>query len=410
MRAAIIGGGAAGLFAACLLSRAGVPAVLLEKQPRVGRKLLSTGNGRCNLSNLRASERDYHGDGRHVRAALSALPPEGAIAFFESIGVCCAPDGEGRVYPLSNQAAGVLDALRLCAAENGCELLTEFEAVRIARQGRGFRVEAADGRAVDADFALVCCGGMAAPKLGGGPGGYRLLEALGHGISPRLPAIAPLKTEPEAVRALKGIRMHGALTLLADGRALRREEGEILFNETGVSGIAAMQLAREANLALRRGEACALRLDFLPSAAEDFIDRRAALLPERAMEDFLSGVVPRRLGQVLAKCAGAQPLSLRARELSARQRRALQAALTGWTLELRGTLGFEQAQATCGGATLSDFDPDTLESRRVPGLFAAGEVLDVDGDCGGFNLHWAWASANLAAREILKRCGRAERG
>ena len=404
MRAAIIGGGASGLFAACLLARAGVETLLLEKQPRVGRKLLSTGNGRCNLSNLKASPADYHGDARHVRAALEALPPRSAVAFFESIGLLCAPDEAGRVYPLSNQAAGVLDALRLCAGEAGARIETEFEAVKLLRRGNGFRILAADGRSVDADFALVAAGGMAAPKLGGGPGGYRLLEGLGHEITPRLPAIAALKTDPEAVRALKGIRMHGDLTLLCGAEALRRESGEILFSENGVSGIAAMQLARDVNLAARRGRACALRMNFLPGAPEDCIDRRAQALPHRAMEDFLSGVVPKRLGQVLVRQAGVQPLSLTARELSPAQRRAIREALTGWTIQIKGTLGFEQAQVTCGGAALSDFQPDTLESRLAPGLFAAGEVLDVDGDCGGFNLQWAWASAHLAAREILRRC------
>ena len=403
MRTAIIGGGAAGLFAACALSRAGAEAVLIERQARVGRKLLSTGNGRCNLSNLNASPADYCGDERYVRAALDALAPGDAIAFFESIGVACAPDAEGRVYPLSNQAAGVLDALRLCAGEQGCEFVTEFDAVKLVRKRDGFRVEAADGRAVAAENVIVACGGLAAPKLGGGAGGYRLLEGLGHRISPRLPAIAPLKTDPAAVRALKGVRMHGALELISGGRLLRRERGEILFNETGVSGIAAMQLARAVNLAERSGGRCALKMNFLPDAAADVIERRAALLPQRTMDDFLSGLVPKRLGQVLAKAAGIQPLSLRAEELSAAQRRALRDALTGWTLEIKGTLGFEQAQVTCGGAELADFDPDTLESRRAPGLFAAGEVLNVDGDCGGFNLHWAWASANLAVRAILGR-------
>ena len=404
MRAAILGGGAAGLFAACLLSRAGVETILLEKQPRVGRKLLSTGNGRCNLSNLHASPADYHGDARYVRAALEALPPRAVVAYFESIGLLCAPDEAGRVYPLSNQAAGVLDALRLSAGEAGARIETEFEAAQLARRGKGFRVLAADGRSADADFVLAAPGGMAAPKLGGGPGGYRLLEGLGHRIAPRLPAIAALKTDPEAVRALKGIRMHAQLTLLCGDQTLRRETGELLFSESGVSGIAAMQLARDVNLAAQRGRGCALKMNFLPGAPRNCIDLRAQALPQRTMEDFLSGVVPRRLGQVLAKQAGVQPLSLRAEELRPDQRRAIYAALTGWTLQVRGTLGFDQAQVTCGGAALSDFHPDTLESRLVPGLFAAGEVLDVDGDCGGFNLQWAWASAYLAAREILRRC------
>ncbi len=400
---AIIGGGAAGLAAACMLSQGGERVVLLEKQPRVGRKLLSTGNGRCNLSNLNACEKHYHGDGRYIRAALNAFNPEDACDFFESLGVICTADDEGRLYPLSNQAAGVLDALRLCAEERGCDMRTDFAVQRVARQRAGFIIEAASGESLRADHVIVACGGLAAPKLGGCGDGHKILEAFGHRISSRLPAIAAIKTDPEAVRALKGIRMHGEISLISGGKCLRREAGEILFGEGSVSGIAAMQLARELNLELQRGRKCSLLLNFLPDAQQDTIDRRAALLPERSMDDFLSGVVPKRLGQVLCKAAGIAPLSLAARELNASQRRALFGVLTGWQLPARGSLGFDQAQVTCGGAELKDFDAETLQSRLVPGLYAAGEVLDVDGDCGGFNLHWAWASAALCTRSILQK-------
>ena len=400
MRIAIIGGGASGLMAACLLARRGLRPTLLEKQSRVGRKLLSTGNGRCNLTNLNASERDYHGDPRYVKAALSAFTPRDAMDFFASIGVECAPDGEGRVYPLSNAAAGVLDGLRLYAAEQGCEIVPEFEAASV-RKRRDFEIVAKDGSVVQADCVLVACGGMAAPKLGGCADGYHILEGFGHKITPRLPAIAALKTDPEAVRALKGIRMHGELELYCGERLLRREAGEILFGEGSVSGIAAMQLARSVNL--QKGRPCTLKLNFWPDAPENAIDRRAELLPKRTLDDFLSGIVPKRLGQVLIKAAGVGPLSMCAGELDAKQRSAIQRNLTEWTLPVKSTLGFDQAQVTCGGAELKGFEPETLESRHESGLFAAGEMLDVDGDCGGFNLHWAWASAALVAREIIRR-------
>jgi len=399
----IIGGGAAGLFAACLLAKEGAQVTLLEKQNRVGRKLLSTGNGRCNLSNLNASEKDYHGDARYIRAALAALPPKAAVAFFEEMGLVCAPDSEGRIYPLSNQAAGVLDALRLYAVENGCEIIPEFEVKALKKQKNGFIAEAADGRRVCGDFAMVACGGLAAPKLGGCADGYKLLESFGHQSTARLPAIAALKTDPEAVRALKGIRMQGEIELLSGDKILRRETGEILFSETGVSGIAAMQLARSVNLEMQRGKKCRLKMNFLPGARDDFIQNRAALLPDRTLEDFLSGIVPKRLGQVLIKNAGVAPLSMTAGDLTLSQCKSIQNLLTGWTLDIKSTLGFDQAQVTCGGMELKDFEPETLQSRRCPGLFAAGEVLDVDGDCGGFNLQWAWASAALCTREILNR-------
>ena len=400
---AIIGGGAAGLAAACFLARAGVKTVLLEKQSRVGRKLLSTGNGRCNLSNLHAAPENYHGGAEAIRAALAAFPPEKTVGFFESLGVRCVPDEEGRVYPAGNAAAGVLDALRLYADEHGCETVAEFDAVKLQPKGNRYEITAADGRRIEADFVIVACGGLAAPKLGGGSGGYKLLEALGHRITPKYPAIAALKTDPEAVRALKGIRMHGEISLVCEGKTVRTEKGEILFGDGAISGIAAMQLAREVNLRLNRKQTCDARLNFLPGAAADAIDARANLLPKRTMDDFLSGLVPKRLGQVIIKEAGISPLTLLAEELMPAQRDSILKTLTGWTLSVRGTLGFDAAQVTCGGADLRDFDARTLESKKARNVFAAGEVLDVDGDCGGFNLQWAWSSAVLCAAEILAR-------
>ena len=396
----IIGGGAAGLMAGCALSRAGRHVVVLEKQDRVGRKLLSTGNGRCNLSNLNAAPARYHGSRQAVRMALRAWPPKKVLEIFEGLGIPCSADDEGRVYPLSRQAASVLDALRLGCDENGAETLTGFAVTGLSRDGRAFTAVAADGRRVRGRTALVCAGGLAAPKLGACGDGHRLLEALGHAVTPRFPAIAALKTPPEAVRGLKGLRAEVSLALLVDGQAVREEAGELLLTDYGLSGIAAMQLARSANEALRAGRRCAARIDFAPGRdARALLEARRDSLPRRAMEDFLNGIVPRRLGQTLARAAGLE-LSLPAARLDAARLGALAAVLSGWTLPVTGTQGFDQAQVTAGGASLKDFDLRTLESLRVPGLYAAGEVLDVDGDCGGYNLHWAWASALTAAAGI----------
>ena len=398
----IIGGGAAGLMAGCALSRAGRHVAILEKQDRVGRKLLSTGNGRCNLTNLNASADRYHGSRQAARQALRAWPPKKIVAEFEALGIPCRADGEGRVYPLSNQAASVLDALRLGCDENGADTLTGFAVTALRRTGDGFEAVAADGRRVRGRTALVCAGGLAAPKLGACGDGYRLLEGLGHAITPRFPAIAALKTPPEAVRGLKGQRAEAALALLVGGREVRRERGELLFAEYGLSGIAAMQLARPANEALRSGERCAVRLDLAPGLdARALLAARHERLPRRALEDFLSGIVSKRVGQALVRAAGLEQ-RLPAGALDASGLDRLAKALSAWTLPVVGVQGFDQAQVTAGGASLKDFDLRTMASLRVPGLFAAGEVLDVDGDCGGFNLHWAWASALTAAEAILQ--------
>ncbi len=466
----IIGGGAAGLAAACAAARPGRRVVLLEKQSRVGRKLLATGNGRCNLTRLGAKPSDYFGARGAAATALRLCPPEDVLAFFDELGLPAAPDEEGRVYPLSNQAASVLDALRLSAAERGCEIRTDCAAEEIRAEGnsqarstrsdaqsrgqkasgrsaepypsfradavrshragsvhgkgaspsafasseheRGsadaassFLVRTSDGQTLRARRVLICTGGLAAPKLGACGDGYKLMEMLGHSSTPKFPAIAALKTPPEPVRPLKGQRAECLLTLTSGSRTLRAERGEALFADGGVSGIAAMQLARACQTALRAGERCALHLNFAPDweDVDARLSERARRLPLRTMEDFLSGVVPKRIGQTLVKAAGIEPLSREARSLSPRELRALAAALTDWTLPVTGTQGFEQAQVTAGGVSMDGFDPETMQSRRVPGLYGAGELMDVDGDCGGFNLQWAWSSALIAARHIQRQ-------
>ena len=412
----IVGGGASGLMAACALAGSGARVALLEKQPRVGRKLLSTGNGRCNFTNLRATAANYHGSADLARAALAVWPPERIVETFRGLGVFPRPDAEGRVYPASNQAAAVLDALRLRADEAGCETLCDFAVAELRCRKGLFVARAADGRAVEARFALVCAGGLAAPKLGACGDGYRLLEAFGHRITPRRPALTPLKTPPEAVRALKGLRVQGRFRLYVDGVCRAEEAGEALFADAGVSGIAAMQLARPAGEALARGRRVALEFDLWPDGTdqssqspqspEAALNALCRALPERPAEDLLTGLVPKRVGQALLKAAGVAPLTRPAKSLTDAERRAVAAQLRGWRLPVTGVQGFEQAQVTAGGADGRDFDPATLESRRAPGLFAAGEVLDVDGDCGGFNLQWAWASALTCAGAILPRLGK----
>ena len=395
----IIGGGASGLMAACALARGGHRAAILERQPRVGRKLLSTGNGRCNLTNRRATAADYHGARQAVQYALKRFPPSAVEAAFDALGIPCDADPEGRVYPASRQAASVLDALRLFCDENGVDTLTDFDVVTLKRIPRGYEAVAADGRRVQGRTALVCCGGLAAPKLGATGDGCRLLEAFGHRINPRFPAIAPLKTPTEPIRGLKGIRAEGSVTLLDGDAPVRTEIGEILFTDTGVSGIAAMQLARQANALLRAGRPCRVRLNLLPESCS--LQRRAQSIPRRPMEDFLNGIVARRLGQTLVRAAGLDP-ARPASALTPAELCRLEQTLAGWTLPVTATAGFDQAQVTAGGASLRDFDARTLQSLRASGLYAAGETLDVDGDCGGYNLQWAWASALLAADSISK--------
>lgn len=399
----VLGGGATGLAAGIAAARAGARVCLVEKLPRVGKRLLATGNGRCNLTNTGARAADYFGDGAFAAGALARFSPEAVRAFFREIGLESREEFGGRVFPRSNQAAAVVDALRLAFAEAGGETVADFAAIALEPQRGGFCARAADGRTVWGKSAVCALGGMAAPALGGSDSGLKLMRALGHRLVPCAPALVQIKTPPEAVRALKGIRVEGQARAYVEGREAARAAGEILFADYGVSGPAVMQVSRPLSYALAEKRRAEIAVCALPEEGPGFLRARRERLASRPLEDFLTGFVPKRLGQVLLKNAGIAPLSRPAGSLSAGELSALEALLFEWRLPALGTAGYANAQVMAGGLDTRDFDPRTLQSRKVPGLFAAGEILNVDGGCGGYNLQWAWASGLLAGSEAAKR-------
>ncbi len=408
----VVGGGAAGLAAACFLGRAasaqGVHRriLLLEKAPRVGKKLLATGNGTCNITNMNADARRYHGAPSLAAAVLRAFPPSQAVAFFRSIGVDCLVRDDGKVYPYSEQAAAVLDALRMECASVGVEIRCDAAVTAIKPMRDGFSLSLADGR-LTARQVLVCVGGAAAPSLGGSADGYSLLTALGYGKTPLFPSIVQLRTATDFVRAVKGIRVDATVGLYLDGQPQAENTGEVLFTDYGVSGPAVMQISRVAGDWERRRQGnLTARLDLLPQWSEKELIARVterSQLSGRTLEDLLTGLLHKRVGQTVLRVAGVLPLTRSAHTLTAEECRRVTATIKNWELPVIGTQGFGGAQVTAGGIDASAFAADTLMSRRHCGLFAAGEMLDVDGDCGGFNLQFAWSSAYVAATAMAAR-------
>jgi predicted Rossmann fold flavoprotein len=394
----VIGGGASGILAA--LTAAESPenrVLLLERQQRIGRKLLATGNGRCNLTNTGAAPEHYHGEEPDfVRPALEAFPPAAALDWFHKLGLLTAEEYGGRVYPLSNSANSVLDVLRFALDRAGVEQRCACPVRAVRREKRGFAVET-DGACLRADKLILACGGAAGAKLGGVLDGYQLAKSLGHKRTGLYPALVQLVTEPEYPRALKGVRAEAELTLLRRTLVLARSKGELQFTDKGVSGPVSFDVSRAAATG---GEGLTLRINFLPCGvreAEALLAERQAAFPELPASEVFTGMLHNRLGRMLVKYSGvdaARPL----RELDRQALARLAEAASAFTLPVKGTEGFDNAQVTAGGLRTADFDPHTLESRLVPGLFACGELLDVDGDCGGYNLQWAWASGRLAGR------------
>lgn len=399
----IVGGGAAGLVAAVQLGRElHGEVLLLERLPRVGKKLLATGNGTCNITNIHAEGACYHGDSALAAAVIERFSPADALRFYESVGVVCETRGDGKCYPRCEQAAAVLDCLRLAAAECGTELRCEQSVTAIAPQKGGLLIVTDKGDIL-ADTVLVCTGGAAAPSLGGGTDGYALLTALGHRRTPLFPAIVQLRTDTAFVRAMKGVRVDAAVTVTTE-KARRREVGEVLFTDYGLSGPPVLQVSRlAADWERQKHGACTVSLDLFPTMTKE---ETAALLqgrrafPTRKMEDFFTGLLQKRVGQTVVRACGL-PLTQPIGALREKDMARLTDTVKNWEFAVLGTQGFGGAQVTAGGIDTADFDRATLQSKKMPRLFAAGEMLNVDGDCGGFNLQFAAASAAVAARGIL---------
>ena len=396
----ILGAGASGMVAALTAAESKNRRVLLlERQQRVGRKLLATGNGRCNLTNTGASPARYHGaEADFVRPALAAFPPEAALEFFRELGLVTVTEPGGRVYPLSDSANSVVDVLRFALDAAGVELRAACPARAVRREKSGGFSVVTDTETLRADRLIVACGGAAGLKLGGVGDGYELLAMLGHKRTALYPSLAPILTEPEYPRALKGVRADCRLRLTYGGETLAETAGELQFTETGVSGPAAFELSRAASVG---GKGLTLTADFFRDYPADAVPAllcaRRSRFPALNASEALTGMLHNRLGRMLVKYAGLDanaPLS----SLSDGDLDRLARSCRDFRLAVRGVAGFDAAQVTAGGVRTSGFNPETLESWFVPGLFACGEVLDVDGDCGGFNLQWAWASGRLAGR------------
>ena len=394
----IIGAGASGMMAALTAAENNDNRViLLERQARAGRKLLATGNGRCNLTNIHADLPHYHGEKADFAAhALHAFSAADTLDWFHRNGLLTVTEPSGRVYPLSNSANSVLDVLRFAIAERkNIDLRTGVCITALRRTGKGFSAES-DSETFWADNVIVACGGMAGGKLGGVQDGYALLSSLGHTRTALHPALVQLTTDPTYPRALKGVRADARLTLRTKRTVLAQREGEVQFTEKGVSGPAAFDLARAVSTG---GEGLTLVLDLLRAyPVQDvlaLLEQRCSTAPHLAAEDLLTGMLHNRLGKTIIRYVNLKS-DMPVTALSRDDLRQIARACKGFTLPVRGTEGFSGAQVTAGGIRCTEFDPKTMQSRLVPGLYACGEVLDIDGDCGGYNLQWAWSSGRLA--------------
>lgn len=399
--AIIIGGGASGLVAAICAARNGARVTVLERMQRVGKKLLATGNGRCNLANRRLDATHYHGAQPHfVEAVFAQFGLDATLAFFDKLGVPVREEEDGKLFPASQQASSVLDVLRYEMAELGVVEVCDVIVQSIELKRDGVRCLCGNGRTFDGDAAVICTGGKSSPNLGSNGGGYRLAQALGHRVIEPFPALVQVTLDSPHLNHLAGVGLEGRAAVWVDGQLARTESGELLFAKYGLSGTAILQLSRTISEATLKGRATNLRIDLFPDLSEDaladLIHERIAANPRKPLEFSFVGLIHKRLVAALLNAAGVGNPQRPCGELSHEEVARIASVMKTWRFRCTGTQSWMFSQVTAGGVDVREVDSATLESKHAPGVYFAGEVLDIDGDSGGYNLQWAWSSGAVA--------------
>lgn len=395
---AVIGGGASGMAAAIAASRAGSDVTILERNDRLGRKILVTGNGKCNLGNLKCSEKDYCGGSREfVKNCLERFGVQDTISFFDSMGLLVR-ERDGYLYPVSGQASSVLDALRTEVQRQGAAVITEAKVNTVKRIGAKLEVAWNQSQKKTFDCVIVACGGRAAPKTGSDGSGYKLAGQLGMATVAVVPALVQLKCREEYCKAISGVRADAVVRIFDGASMLACERGEVQLTDYGISGIPVFQLSRTVNYRLLERQEVTAVMDFFPEMSEAeykaLCSGRMKLAAGRTTEEFFAGMLHKKLMTLFLKLSGLKS-NEPAQKADPRRIREVFELCRRFPLHVTGSNSYDNAQVCAGGVSLEEVTP-WLEAKKAPGVYWAGEVLDVDGRCGGYNLQWAWTSGYLA--------------
>jgi hypothetical protein len=396
----VIGGGASGMTAAICAARQGASVLILERMSRIGKKLLATGNGKCNYTNRFMELSCYHSRNLSVVEKIMEAFDEASVEqFFLQLGIL-PKEKDGYIYPNSMQAASVLDALRFELERLSVTVVTDEEVRDIRSKGKGFQVQGKDNT-FHCRRLILACGGRASEKLGSNGSGYGLAKAFGHSIVPVVPALTGLKASEKVYKLLAGVRVEGALRLEIDGRTVDEHRGEIQLADYGISGIPVFQVSGQAAYGLQNGRKVVCFLDFFPdwtkSQLEEFLKERYRQFKGRPEAVFETGLLNRKLIHECLKLAGGGKASLP-------EVKSLVNILKCFPATITGSRGYEFAQVCAGGVALDEIHPESCESLKQPGLYIIGELLDADGICGGYNLQWAWSTGVIAGTAAGKEC------
>ena len=391
-KVAVIGGGASGLLTLLeLLSGKDAispsDVVLLERNDRVGKKILATGNGQCNLSNVNVSESNYHGDGELIKGFFKNFNQINLIEYLKNFGIYTVSDETGRIYPVSRQASAVSDQLRSLISTLNPEIITNFRVDGISYNGGIFSVDSGNNT-VHAEKVVFACGGRAGEGFGTDGTAYKLLEKFGHKTGALYPSIVKIKTEREKIKGLKNLKERATVSILSGGKTVKEFTGDVLFTDYGVSGNAVYSLS-----AYIGDDTPVIKIKFLPDISDEELEKileKRKNLPYINEHGVFVGLINKKIGCVIEKTAKSKSV------------KDLIYAVRNFDLKVLGTAGFDQAQTTKGGFS-KGVNSLTYESEYQKGLFIVGEALDVDGDCGGYNLTFAFVSGIAAARSIKSK-------
>ena len=399
MKIAVIGGGASGLTAAIAAAKNDAEVTIYEKMNRVGKKILATGNGRCNYTNMNLSKECYHSKNLTLTEdVMKFFDLEKTLIFFNELGILPLVDESGKVYPNSLQASSVLDVLRYEIKRLKVEEMTDFNVTALRKGKDKFSIIGND--TITADRVVLATGGKASPQFGSDGKGYEIAKSLGHEIIEPFPALVQLKLKGKYFKRIAGIKFDGIVKAYAGDKLIREEEGEILFTDYGISGPPILQISRKVIEELNKNSKTYLAIDMFPNHSNlrlyDILQDRFRRIDYKTIEEAMIGLINKKLIPVVLYEAGFDELNKLCGKLNKKEIYKIIDILKGWKFEVAGHNSWQQAQSTAGGIKLSEVNPKTLESLKVKGLYFAGEILDVDGDCGGFNLQWAWSSGYTA--------------
>lgn len=397
----IIGAGASGLMCARECARRGQKTLVLEKEAAPGKKILVSGNGRCNLTNTRVSPQYYQGDKELVRKVLEQFPYSAGRQYFEDLGILLSEEGLGRIFPATGKSTAVAEPLKLAVLEAGARLETGKEAVRI-KKGKNFTVTTQTGERFESRRLVLACGSCAYPQAGGSQKGYELAKMLGHTVKTPRPALSALCLKETACTRLTGVRAQVRLSVLKNNQPADQAEGEVLFTNYGINGPAVLNVSSTVSRALENGNV-PMELNFFPQLKDGpaFLKQRAETLGIRRPKDFFAGILHESIANLLIDFIGLRK-NLPVKDQTPNTLARLFQTPCAWPLTATALRPWNEAMAATGGVNTREINYNTLESLKCPGLYITGELLDVDGKSGGFNLHFAWACGFIAAGNLSK--------